>query len=155
MHAYQLCVSSTWKHFPIYLLPLFSVLSGNAASHFLSLEADYPAVMAWCDRLLQRPALLRGMRVCEWSKEYSKPWEVDKKWKAEESISEGEYMNQWPMSFVGQRLERVTLARGETYWIIFDPFFTSPLWHSLNYGVPSMTACSCVDICTLFNMLDA
>ena len=52
---------------------------GNTASHFLSLETDFPAVMGWCDRMMKRPAVLRGLRVCEWSKEYSKPWEVDKK----------------------------------------------------------------------------
>jgi glutathione S-transferase len=56
----------------------FGIYVGNAASHFLSLEANYPAVMGWCDRILERPAVLRGLRVCEWSKEYSKPWELKK-----------------------------------------------------------------------------
>lgn len=46
----------------------------NAANNFLSMEDTYPSLMAWNDRLLRRPAIMRGLRVCEWSKPYSKPW---------------------------------------------------------------------------------
>lgn len=44
------------------------------AADFLSVEETYPAVMAWCDRIHERPAVQRGMTTCGWKSEHTKPW---------------------------------------------------------------------------------
>jgi len=48
------------------------------AAEFLTLESTYPSVMAWCDRIKARPAVQRGMTVCQWAQKKSKPWLEDK-----------------------------------------------------------------------------
>lgn len=46
--------------------------SGVAANDFLSIE-NYKNANAWADRILERPAVQRGLKVCHWS-EGAKPW---------------------------------------------------------------------------------
>ena len=46
------------------------------AAEFLSVEETYPNVMLWCDRIAARPAVQRGLTVCQWSSENTKPWLV-------------------------------------------------------------------------------
>eukprot|EP01052_Picozoa_sp_SAG31_P005968 SAG31_NODE_271_length_18717_cov_8.685949_3_plen_133_part_00 len=41
------------------------------AKDFLSIEKQYPNLMAWCARIKARPAVYRGMRCCNGS---PKPW---------------------------------------------------------------------------------
>lgn len=48
--------------------------SGVTASSFLSITEYYPHANAWADRILARPAVQRGMTVCSWSHESTKPW---------------------------------------------------------------------------------
>lgn len=45
-----------------------------SASSFLSVEESYPNVMAWCDRIAERPAVQRGLTVCQWLSDKPKPW---------------------------------------------------------------------------------
>lgn len=51
--------------------------SGITAKDFLSITENYPHVNQWADRILERPAVQRGMTVCSWSTEATKPWLVN------------------------------------------------------------------------------
>jgi len=46
--------------------------TGNTACAFLSID-KYANVVAWCDRIAARPAVQRGLTVCNWSG-VGKPW---------------------------------------------------------------------------------
>ena len=49
--------------------------SGIGAATFLSIEENYPHMTAWCDRIGARPAVQRGVTVCQFDNTYgSKPW---------------------------------------------------------------------------------
>lgn len=48
--------------------------TGVTAANFLSIIENYPNVNAWADRILERPAVQRGMTVCSWVGEATKPW---------------------------------------------------------------------------------
>mmetsp|Transcript_16276 Transcript_16276/g.17014 ORF Transcript_16276/g.17014 Transcript_16276/m.17014 type:complete len:292 (-) Transcript_16276:31-906(-) len=50
--------------------------SGVTAATFLSIEENYPHVIQWANRILERPAVKRGMTVCSWAHESTKPWLV-------------------------------------------------------------------------------
>lgn len=52
----------------------YKTKSGLTACEFLSIEENYPHVVAWADRILARPAVQRGLRVCSFSSENPKPW---------------------------------------------------------------------------------
>jgi GSH-dependent disulfide-bond oxidoreductase len=54
----------------------YNHLSGITASSFLSIEENYPHVNQWADRILERPAVKRGMTVCSWTSDSTKPWLV-------------------------------------------------------------------------------
>jgi GST-like protein len=45
-----------------------------ATKKFLSIEENYPRVVAWMHRILERPAVQRGVRVCEFASANTKPW---------------------------------------------------------------------------------
>jgi hypothetical protein len=47
--------------------------SGVQARDFLSVDANYPHVVAWADRILARPAVQRGLTVCSFNGK-AKPW---------------------------------------------------------------------------------
>ena len=49
--------------------------SGIAAKEFLNIE-QYKSASAWADRILARPAVQRGLRVCSWKEKEkgTKPW---------------------------------------------------------------------------------
>ena len=49
---------------------------GMTAASFLSVEENYPNMIAWIDRILERPAVQRGITVCSWSGDHPKPWLV-------------------------------------------------------------------------------
>jgi GST-like protein len=51
--------------------------NGIAANDFLSVDENYPNVIAWCERIKSRPAVARGVQVCPFSdkeKDNPKPW---------------------------------------------------------------------------------
>ena len=65
----------------IILFPWFSQLrtgyphkSGIKANEFLGISEKFPNCNAWADRILARDAVKRGMQVCIWTSEHSKPW---------------------------------------------------------------------------------
>lgn len=47
--------------------------SGISAADFLTIE-QYKNVNAWADRIAARPAVQRGLQVCSWASEATKPW---------------------------------------------------------------------------------
>ena len=51
--------------------------SGIKANEFLSIDR-YKHAIRWCDRLLERPAVNRGLEVCSWSQREkgTKPWQI-------------------------------------------------------------------------------
>jgi len=46
--------------------------SGISANSFLSIEEKYPNALAWSNRILERPAVQRGVTVCTGG--LAKPW---------------------------------------------------------------------------------
>ena len=53
---------------------------GITCNDFLEIEKNYPSACAWADRINARPAVVRGLTVCGWNSDVTKPWlEGDKK----------------------------------------------------------------------------
>jgi GSH-dependent disulfide-bond oxidoreductase len=48
--------------------------SGITAASCLSIEENYPHVNQWANRILERPAVKRGITVCPWVGDLTKPW---------------------------------------------------------------------------------
>jgi GST-like protein len=48
--------------------------SGISASELLSFEENYPHIIRWLDLIGARPAVQRGITVCSWTSEHTKPW---------------------------------------------------------------------------------
>ncbi len=48
--------------------------SGIKAGEFLSVRSKYPLLMAWIDRISARPAVQRGLVVCPFQGDNTKPW---------------------------------------------------------------------------------
>jgi GST-like protein len=44
------------------------------AKSFLSIDEKYPDMLAWANRVSERPAVQRGVQVCGWSSPHTKPW---------------------------------------------------------------------------------
>jgi len=49
--------------------------NGVSANQFLSITDDYPNIIAWVNRIAERPAVKRGLQVCNWNGQ-GKPWLV-------------------------------------------------------------------------------
>lgn len=52
--------------------------SGTNANKFLGVEDKYPLLMKWADRIKERPAVQRGLKVCPFSGDNMKPWREEK-----------------------------------------------------------------------------
>lgn len=48
--------------------------SGVSAAAFLSIAEKFPNCVAWSDRIGQRPAVQRGLQVCDFVTMKAKPW---------------------------------------------------------------------------------
>ena len=44
------------------------------AKEFLSIEENYPHMVAWVNRISERPAVQRGITVCSFASPFPKPW---------------------------------------------------------------------------------
>jgi GST-like protein len=51
--------------------------TGIGANQFLSVEKNYPNAVAWANRILERPAVVKGLQVCSFSG-VGKPWLTSK-----------------------------------------------------------------------------
>jgi GST-like protein len=48
--------------------------SGIKAAEFLGIAEKFPNCNAWADRIFARDAVKRGVQVCTWTSEHTKPW---------------------------------------------------------------------------------